>query len=149
MEHFNAAISDGKPIARRQRGFSLIELMIVLAVVAILLTVALPAYQDQIRRTKRTDGQAFLMDVAAAQERFFTQNVDYSANMAGLGFGGSTSPEGHNTIAIVRTNCTGGRCTGFTLTATPTFTDGDCTTLTLTHTNQRGATGADTSRCWN
>ncbi len=57
-------------LGRHPIGFTLIELLIVIAVVAILAAVAFPAYQDQIRKARRTDGQSALVGIAMAQERF-------------------------------------------------------------------------------
>jgi type IV pilus assembly protein PilE len=59
-----------RTLEKPRTGFTLIELLIVIAVIAILATVALPAYQDQIRKARRTDGQAALVGIAMAQERF-------------------------------------------------------------------------------
>ena len=126
-----------------QNGFTLVEIIIVVAIVAILAAIALPAYQEQVRETRRSDGKGFLLEVAAAQERYFTQNVTYGT-LAELGYAGNESPEGYYTIAYTPLNA--GQ--GFRLTATPRIADPDCTTLTLDHTNMRQATGADSGGCW-
>ncbi|MDM3871256.1 type IV pilin protein [Porticoccus sp. W117] len=127
----------------RPSGFTLIEIIIAVAIVAILTAIALPAYQDQVRRTKRADGKGFLLEIAAAQERFFTQNVSYAANMAALGYANGNSPEGYYTITFpVRTDTT------FTLRATPTFTDTECGNLELDHTNMRGSSAGNADDCW-
>ena len=60
-----------------QRGFTLTELMIVVAIVAILAAVAWPSYQDQVRSTNRADAQGALLGLAQAMERHFTQNGTY------------------------------------------------------------------------
>lgn len=66
-----------------QRGFTLIELMIVVAIVAILAAVAWPSYQNQVRSTNRADAQGALLGLAQAMERHFTQNGDYLGAAAG------------------------------------------------------------------
>jgi type IV pilus assembly protein PilE len=64
------------------RGFSLIELMIVVAVVAILATLATSSYRNYVLRTNRTEGRMALLAIQAAQEKFFLQNNQYAQNMA-------------------------------------------------------------------
>jgi type IV pilus assembly protein PilE len=66
---------------RRQRAFTLIEMMIVLAALAILAAIALPAYQEQVRKGRRAAAQAFLMDVAAKQQQFLLDNRRYAADL--------------------------------------------------------------------
>ena len=61
-----------------QRGFTLIEVMIVIVILGILVTVGLPSYQDSIRKSRRADGMAALMELSARQERFYAQNSVYS-----------------------------------------------------------------------
>lgn len=68
---------------KQQRGFTLIELMIVVAIVAILAAVAWPSYQNHIRATNRADAQGALLGLAQAMERHFTQNGTYGGAAAG------------------------------------------------------------------
>ncbi|HET7155278.1 MAG TPA: type IV pilin protein, partial [Hyphomicrobiaceae bacterium] len=100
-----------------EKGFTLIELMIVVAVVAILATIAYPAYQEYVIRSRRVEGQSLLSEAAARQERWRAQNgsymTDYSAtNIAKLKLTyGSQSEHGYYALAIV------GDATSYTLTA--------------------------------
>ena len=66
---------------RIQKGFTLIELMITLAVIAILSAIAYPSYQDHVRRGVRSQGQQFLMDLAQRQEQFFLDNRGYATDL--------------------------------------------------------------------
>ena len=66
-----------------QKGFSLIELMIVVAIVAILGAVAYPSYMDSITDARRTDAQAVLMEAAQYMERFYTENNRYDEDTGG------------------------------------------------------------------
>jgi type IV pilus assembly protein PilE len=86
----------GRPsLAAAMRGVTLIELMIVVVVVGILASIAVPSYRDYILRANRTEAKSFLLRVQAAQEKFFLQNNRYSDSLtaappAGLGLGDAT-----------------------------------------------------------
>lgn len=71
----------------RQRGFSLLELMLVLVILGVLLCIALPAYQQVVVRAHRFVGKAALMEVMARQERYLLNHKRYGSNLAELGFG--------------------------------------------------------------
>ena len=58
----------------RQKGFTLLEMVVVVAVIGILLGIAIPSYQNYVIRSNRTEGQALLSDAAARQERYYSQN---------------------------------------------------------------------------
>ncbi|MEM6775302.1 MAG: type IV pilin protein [Pseudomonadota bacterium] len=70
---------------RRQAGFTLIELMIVLVILGIVLAVGLPSYQDSVRRSTRADAQATLMELAQAMERRYSLNYNYDGAADGDG----------------------------------------------------------------
>jgi type IV pilus assembly protein PilE len=71
---------------RRDNGFTLIELMVALAVVAILTVIAFPSYQRYIQRGIRAQGQVFLMDLSQRQEQFFLDQRGYATDLgAGVG----------------------------------------------------------------
>ena len=70
----------------KAKGFTLIELMIVVAVIGIIAAIAYPSYQDQVMSTRRGDAQGALMAFASSMERYYTQNGSY------LGAAGNGSP---------------------------------------------------------
>lgn len=90
---------------------TLIELMVVLAIIAILASVAYPSYQSHIRKVKRSDAHAALMQILLAQERWRANHVSYARNLSdafpsGLGLP-SQSPEGHYRLAIDSADASG------------------------------------------
>jgi len=137
-----------------EKGFTLIELMIVVAVVAILATIAYPAYQDYVVRSRRLEGQSLLSDAAAKQERWRAQNgsymIDYSAtNVAKLKLPyGSQSEHGYYTLSI------SGDATSYTLTAVRAgsqLADSKCGNFTLDSTGKKGmvaGTPGTVELCW-
>ncbi len=131
-------------------GFTLIELMIVLAVIAIITAVALPSFVESIQRGRRSDAQIALVEIAALQDKFRNNNMTYSTALGSLPYP-AVSPEQYYQLAIIGT-VTG---TFFTARATPQGTqasDADCAVFTLTSTNVRNVVdsgGADnTESCW-
>ncbi|GGK83446.1 type IV pilin protein [Amphritea balenae] len=83
-----------------EKGFSLLELMIAVAIVGIIAGVAYPSYLSMLQDSRRADGQAALMDLAARQERFFYDQRTYAASIAGLS-APAQSPEGFYNLSIV------------------------------------------------
>ena len=95
-------------IDSQAKGFTLVELMIVIAVVGLLAAVAFPAYQSQIEKARLTDGQSLLSRVMQAQERHHTEELSYVTDLTLLGFDDATdveSEEGYYTAAA--SVCTG------------------------------------------
>ena len=66
----------------RVRGFTLIELIIVIAIVALLVAVALPSYRDHVRKSRRAEAQAYLMSVAGRQSQFLVDTRAYATTLA-------------------------------------------------------------------
>lgn len=131
------------------KGFTILELLIVVAVIAILGAIAYPSYLDYTIRGKRSEGRALLLDTAARLERYYSDNNKYATADDTLPSGAgitSTSENGYYTVSIT----TSSPYQTFTLTATPaTFSDADCGNLTLTQTGEKGRTGsADLKECW-
>lgn len=119
----------------RQKGFTLIELMIVVVVVAILASIAIPSYLEQTRKGRRADAMRSVGDLQLALERWRAENPEYG-DCAACGSGTyptlPTSP--YYTIAIPTANAT-----TYTITATPTGaqTDDRCGTLSASPANPK------------
>lgn len=75
---------------RTQRGFTLIELMTVVAVVGILSAIAYPSYVEHIRKSRRTDAKNALLDLASRQERYLTVHNTYAGTLTDLGYADNT-----------------------------------------------------------
>src|ERR1700761_5884303 len=69
------------------RGFTLIELMVTIVVASILIAIAVPSYQAQVRKSRRTEARNAVMDLAAREERYYAVNNDYSPSALQLGYG--------------------------------------------------------------
>lgn len=133
------------------RGFTLIELMIVVAVIGILSAIAYPSYQEHVRKTNRADAQATLMELSHFMERFYSANGKYltSAN-AGPTLPFTTTPKGG---AATNYNLSLSTVTAFaytlTATATGSMANDKCGNLTLTNTGVRGSSiNGMAAECW-
>lgn len=89
-------------LSRPQAGFTLVELMITVVVVAILLAVALPAFQGQVTRSNRAAAQAVMLDIANRQQQFFLSDRSYfdKAGLVGTGFSLDPDVAKHYTYSI-------------------------------------------------
>ncbi len=143
---------------RRQYGITLIELMIVVAVIAILAAIGYPSYRDYVRRSNRAEGKSELMNAAALQEKFFSNNNTYTTDMTALGVD-DTDPaiteSGYYSVDAAA--CAGETiATCYLLTATAQggqSDDSKCTTMTLDSRGTKGGTGAQCNcatadTCW-
>ncbi len=86
---------------RKKKGFSLIELMIAVAIVAILAAIAYPSFMQQVRETRRTEAVVLTTKIMQAQERYFINNFTYTTDLTDLGFASSVdlpSENGHYLI---------------------------------------------------
>lgn len=132
------------PFKRQMAGFTLIELMIVVAIIGIISAIAYPSYQEYVLRGNRSEGQAFLNDAAARQERYYAQNNTYADTAAKLGYANNNSSSSKYTLAISNVSAT-----TYTLTATPARTDSKCGNLTLNQAGTKGESGSGTlADCW-
>jgi type IV pilus assembly protein PilE len=95
-------------------GFSLIELLITLAIVAILAVITVPSFSGLVARSRRSDAMAALLDVQLAQERWRALNFSYAPALSALGWATADSPDGYYRLRINNADDS-----GFTVTARP------------------------------
>lgn len=139
---------------KRQNGLTLVELMVVVAVMAIIATIAYPIYTNQVEKSRRADAKIALEMVAQAQERYYTLNGAYTNNLSSLQVSadirGGTSEQGYYDISIAHP---GGDTQEFIVTADASSSgaqsgDGDCAQFTLSHLGVKGATNGGSTNCW-
>jgi type IV pilus assembly protein PilE len=146
-------------LLKLQRGFTLIELMVVVAIIAIILAFAFPSYERYIVRTKRAVAQNALLQVADRQQQFFMDNKRFAADLTNLGFNANpfvVDDDGAATVAgdvdavysLTLSNVTQ---TTWTVTAAPLngqlSRDTDCGSLSITQAGTKASTGGG-ANCW-
>ena len=131
---------------KRQLGFTLIELMIAVAIVGILAALAYPSYDEYVKRGNRAEGQALLSDASARQERYYTQNYKFTTSISSL-YGGDSAKSANDKYQLEIEQVPGDG--GYTLIAAPQFTDAKCGNFTLTAKGDRSISGTkDADYCW-
>ena len=129
-------------------GFTLIEIIIVIAIVAILVVIAVPTYQKQVRDTRRVDATAALMLARQAMERHYSKNYSYEiAAGDDLPFVEKSPIDGDD--AYYNLALSNNTATTYTITATPigSHDDPDCGDLSIDQTGKKEAEG-EVDSCW-
>jgi len=158
-------------LTMKAAGFTLMELMITVAIIGILAAITIPSYTEYVKKTKRSDAKVELMKIAQMQESYFVQNMSYAMNLSQLGFATNTIASENNEYTVSIGDITPGACTGtsagtactaYRVDAVPSagqVNDHDCIRFTLTNTGLKGAstgttgspvaaTAAQIQKCW-
>jgi type IV pilus assembly protein PilE len=159
MNTLNGSVKSSRRL-RRHSGFTLIELVITMVIVAILASIAIPSYSTYILKSHRTEARTALLDIASLEERYFTANNNYTKTPSDLGYTGAAGTAfnvGSNYYKILvdkvdatapTTALPAGTPATYTMTATAINSqakDTSCATFTLTSTGSQTATSAN---CW-
>ncbi len=147
---------------QHDRGFSLIELMVVMTVIGILATIVYPLYQDSVRKARRADAKTVMLELALWMERFYTENHRYDATWtdpsvavtsltpANLQFAPKEGNQKYYTIRLTNLSAQTFTIEAAPIAAGPQRSD-PCGTLTLTQTGQKGVAGSASlpaGGCW-
>lgn len=139
----------GSVAVKKQHGFTLVELMIVVVVIALLSMVAIPAYNDNVRKGRRADAKSTLTTAAARMEQYFMDNKSYTTDMKNLGYADSPADSVDGYYEITAAACSGGSiATCYVLTAkpgsgSPQADDTGCTSIALNYMGSRSP-----GKCW-
>jgi type IV pilus assembly protein PilE len=145
----------------RPGGFSLIELMVVVAIASILFAIAVPAYMAFIRQSRRTEAKTTVLDLAGREERFLSTNpAGYTQTPANLGYTGAwpiVIGSGYYQVTVCSPACAPSAIAtapSYTVTATPVAgqsqaSDAQCTSFSVDSSGRQFATGTGTvAYCW-
>ena len=154
---------------RRNRGFTLVELIVAMVILSILAAIAIPSYSQYVLKSHRTEAKAALMDAASLEERYFSTSNLYTQNPIQLGYGVATTPvpvgTGYYIISIINAfpptvptaAVPGGTPANFLITAGPApgsmqVTDTACASFTIDSTGKQTALNSggidNTANCW-
>ena len=141
-------------VKKYQKGFTLIELMIVVAVIGILGAIAYPSYQDSVRKGRRAEARAALAELLYQQERYMTQNNTYydipTAGTQDIPFKTFSGSKLSGASFLLGAEA----CTGQTIKdciqvfATPQYSDPEVGQLKMTSSGTKSCTGTKTTVCW-
>ncbi len=149
----------GTTNSTQQTGFTLIELMIAVAIAAILVTIAATSYSSSVQKSRRTDARNAIMDIAAREERFLSVSNSYSSVTTDVGYTGTWPQKvsnGYYTVSVQVPDPAQPTVTNsyiVTATATgPQLSDTACATFTVNQIGQQTALTSgnvlNTNTCW-
>ena len=137
----------------KQHGFTLLELLITVAIIAIISAIAWPSYQNYVIKGRRTAATACMMEASQYMERFYTMNLRYDQTRTGTAVSLPNMECRNNLENFYTFSLANVTETGYSVRAVPqgqqATKDTECATLTLTATGQRTSSGGGSlQKCW-
>ena len=157
MTNRTLLLSSSRPGGPRMGGFTLVELMIACVILAIIVAIALPSYNAQTQKSRRTDARNALLDIAGREERFFSVGNAYSQLPTDVGYAGAAFPvnSANNYYSITVVAPAGANPPSFTITATAIgvqANDAACASFTVDQTGLQTALNSggvlNSTTCW-
>ncbi len=138
---------------RQAQGVTLLELLVVVVMIGLLGTIAVPSYRQYSMRAQRTEAKTTLLRLAANQERFYLQNNTYTSNLIALGFPTGVSDKGVYTLAVPVADTDTYRATavptpGGGLNGVGMSDDVDCALFSIDAQGVRAASPDPDTQCW-
>lgn len=127
----------------KNKGFTLVELMVTVMIVAVLASFALPAFNDYTKKARWAEARAALIQASMNMEREFSTNNIYSGASAGVTFQSQSDSKSY-TLSFKDLEDH-----SFTIIATPARADSECGTFSLTQASEKGSSGSlESAKCW-
>ena len=129
-----------------KNGFTLIELVVVMLIVAVLTAIAIPSYQGYTHRANRSDATRAMTLDAQAFERCYSQSFTYVG--CTVPAGPTASPQGYYELTVTYATASGYQITAAPKAAGPQASDSQCTSFTLDNTGAQGSSPGTAQTCW-
>ena len=129
-------------------GITLVELIVVMAIIAVLATIALPLYRSFVIRSQRTEAKEALLHLASNQEIFYIQHDTYTADLAAVGFASSQTENGLYELAILSADRQAFAATAAPSSGSGMAADTDCQVFGINSAGERSASPDPRGDCW-
>lgn len=135
----------------KKNGFSLIELMMTVAIVGVLSSIAIPTYKNYSIKSHRVEGKSLIMEIMQRQEKYYTENNTYTTNLTLLGYSSSTVISEQGYYSLTAAAAADGIINNVILTAQPIgsqASDSECGSFIMNSNGQK-TTSTSSTTCWN